>query len=122
VFSHAALSSEVPGEIFSYGLTESDLETFWKHRLVVVADDARTLVGATEQGPSDGAIVSMTAAIAELATSQIALDITLLAQRTKRDVEPVMAKMLGHRVGSLDALLEGRGAKERVSAKKSQRE
>ncbi len=105
VFSHAALPDDLPGHVFSYLLAEEDLEAFWRHRLVVVADDARTLVGAVEQGPQDGAVVSATAAIAELATSQIALDVTLLAQRTKQDVEPVMAKMLGQRVGSLDALL-----------------
>ncbi len=113
IFSHAALPEDLPGHVFSYGVGESDLEAFWKHRLVVVSDDARTLVGATEQGVADGAVVSATAAIAELATSQIALDITLLAQRQKQDVEPVMAKMLGHRVGSLDALLARKSAKKR---------
>jgi len=104
VFSHAALS-QVPGEIFSYGLEESSLEDFWKHRLVVVADDQRTLIGATEMQATDNAVVSETSAIAEIATSQVALDITLLSQRQKRDVQGVMAKMLGHRVGRLDSLL-----------------
>jgi HTH-type transcriptional regulator, sugar sensing transcriptional regulator len=116
IFSHAALPDDLPGQVFSYGVAESDLEAFWKHRLVVVSDDARTLVGATEQGVQDGAVVSATAAIAELATSQIALDITLLAQRQKEDVEPVMAKMLGHRVGSLDALLARKSGKKRPPA------
>jgi sugar-specific transcriptional regulator TrmB len=110
VFSHAALE-HVPGEIFSYGLEESSLEDFWKHRLVVVADDQRTLIGATEMQPTDNAVISETNAIAEIATSQVALDITLLSQRQKRDVQGVMAKMLGHRVGRLDTLL--------TSAKKS---
>jgi sugar-specific transcriptional regulator TrmB len=105
VFSHAELPEDLPGHVFSYGLAEEDLEVFWKHRLVVVSDDARTLVAATEQGAQDSAVISVTPAIAELATSQIALDVTLWAQRSKEDVEPVMAKMLGARVGSLDALL-----------------
>jgi sugar-specific transcriptional regulator TrmB len=116
VFSHAALPDDLPGHTFSYGVEEKDLESFWKHRLVVIADDARTLVGATEQGVQDGAVVSATAAISELATSQIALDITLLAQRLHQDVEPVMAKMLGNRVGSLDALLTRTTAKKRQPA------
>ena len=51
--------------------------------------------------------MSETPAIAEVATSQVALDITLLAQRQKRDVQHVMARMLGHRVGRLDTLLGG---------------
>lgn len=116
MFSHAALPDDLPGNIFSYGLDEADLEAFWKHRLVVVADDARTLVGATEQGVQDAAVVSATPAIAELATSQIALDVTLLAQRTRQDVEPVMAKMLGARVGSLDALLSRKSPKKKPTA------
>jgi|SRR5579859_4814919 len=107
-FSHAELP-KIPGEVFSYGLDQHALEDFWRHRLIVVADDARTLIAATESTDKDDGVVSQTPAIAEVATSQVALDITLLAQRQKRNVEPVMAKMLGHRVGRLDTLL-GRGA------------
>lgn len=104
VFSHAELPA-LPGEVFSYGLEEKGLEEFWKHRLVVVADDRRSLIGATEMADADNAVVSEIPAIAEIATSQVALDITLLSQRTQRDVEGVMAKMLGPRVGRLDTLL-----------------
>jgi HTH-type transcriptional regulator, sugar sensing transcriptional regulator len=106
-FSHAELP-KLPGEVFSYGLEEAALETFWKHRLVVVADDRRTLIAATEATDKDDGVVSETPAIAEVATSQVALDITLLAQRQKRDVQHVMARMLGHRVGRLDTLLGSR--------------
>ncbi|HEY8042478.1 MAG TPA: helix-turn-helix domain-containing protein [Polyangiaceae bacterium] len=108
-FSHAELP-KLPGETFSYGLDEHALEDFWRHRLIVVADDLRTLIAATEATDKDGGVVSETPAIAEVATSQVALDITLLAQRQKRDVQHVMAKMLGHRVGRLDTLLGSRGS------------
>lgn len=110
VFSHAALP-QLPGEIFSYGLAEAQLEEFWKHRLVVIADDKRSLIGATERDEGDNAVVSETKAIAEIATSQIALDITLLSQRMKQDVQHVMARMLGQRVGRLDTLLARKGGK-----------
>ena len=50
-------------------------------------------------------MISGTRAIAEVVTGQVALDITLLAQRTGRNMAPVMAKMLGSRVGRLDSLL-----------------
>jgi HTH-type transcriptional regulator, sugar sensing transcriptional regulator len=108
IFSHAELP-QLPGELFSYGLREGDLEDFWKHRLVVVADDTKSLVGAAEKLPSDNAVLSETAAIAEIATSQIALDITLLCQRSGRSTESVMARMLGPRVGRLDSLMTMRG-------------
>lgn len=105
LFSHAAMPVDVPGVHFNYGLDESALEAFWKHRLVLVCDDRRTLVGATERKPSDTAVVSETPAIAEIATSQVTLDITLLAQRYGYDTSETMAKVLGDRVGSLDRLL-----------------
>jgi HTH-type transcriptional regulator, sugar sensing transcriptional regulator len=104
VFSHCALGP-LAGDVFSYELPEEELETFWKHRLIVVADDHTTLIGATEQHDTDTAVVSDTPAIAEVATSQIALDVTLLAQRRGVAVDKVMAKLLGDRVGELDRLL-----------------
>ncbi|MCA9584673.1 MAG: TrmB family transcriptional regulator [Myxococcales bacterium] len=110
VFSHAVLPN-LQCEVFSYGFEERALEEFWKHRLVVVVDDTRTLIGATEGGDGDTAVISETTAIAEIATSQVALDITLLSQRQNRDVGQVMAKMLGPRVGRLDTLLEQQDAR-----------
>nr|MDQ3033292.1 hypothetical protein [Myxococcota bacterium] len=110
VFAHAALPGGLVGTHFSYGLDETSLEDFWKHRLVVVSDDRHTLIGATERTPGDNAVISETEAIAEIATSQIALDITLLAQRHRWDTRDTMAKMLGDRVGRLDTLL-GKGEK-----------
>jgi sugar-specific transcriptional regulator TrmB len=117
VFSHAALPP-LPGEVFSYGLEEGALEEFWKHRLVVVADDRRSLVAATEKTESDNAVVSETPAIAEIATSQVALDITLLSQRSQRDVGGVMAKMLGSRVGRLDTLLSRKDGSDGDAARR----
>ena len=116
LFSHSALPEGIPGTRFSYGLEERALEAFWKHRLVVVADDRRTLIGATERSPSDNAVISETEPIAEIATSWIALDITLLAQRHAWDTRATMAKMLGDRVGRLDTLL-GRGERPELGAK-----
>ena len=112
VFSHSALGA-IAGDVFSYELPEAELETFWKHRLIVVADDRTTLIGATEQRETDLAVVSDTPAIAEVATSQIALDVTLLAQRNGVDTSKVMAKLLGDRVGELDRLLPERENKKR---------
>lgn len=120
VFSHSALPAALPGTRFSYGLEERALEDFWKHRLVVVADDTRTLIGATEKAPSDNAVISETEAIAEIATSQIALDITLLAQRHGWDTRATMASMLGDRVGRLDTLL-GRGEQPELGGERPPR-
>jgi sugar-specific transcriptional regulator TrmB len=104
-FSHADIQG-FPGEVFSYGLAEADLEAFWQHRLSVVADDRVTLVASAEGSDRDTGVVSETKAIAEVTTSQVALDVTLLAQRSGRDIQATMARMLGSRVGNLDGLLK----------------
>lgn len=104
LFSHAQ-PPELPGNLFTYGLAEADVEQFWKHRLVVVCDDRRSLIAAAEMTDADQGVISETAPIAEVATSQIALDVTLLAQRTGRDARPILERMLGERVGRLDSVM-----------------
>jgi sugar-specific transcriptional regulator TrmB len=128
LFSHAVLPPSLAGLHFSYSLPEEGLEAFWEHRLVLVADDQRTLLGATEKRASDTAVLSEAAAIAEFAVGMVALDITLLAQRYRHDVAQVMATILGDRVGRLDQLLAAgaipelaarhRAAKPKKAAKK----
>lgn len=104
VFSHAKLPP-IAGAVFSYGLEQQALEEFWKHRITVVVDDQHTLIASTEMSEQDHAVISETAPLAEVATSQIALDIMLLAQRTGVSAKRVMERMLGERVGRLDTLL-----------------
>lgn len=116
IFSHAMIPEDVPGIHFSYGLAEEELEAFWKHRFVLVVDDQRTLIGATEQDENDNAVISETDAIAEITTSQIALDLTLLAQRASKDTSELMAAILGDRVGRLDDLFAS--APEPIFAKR----
>jgi len=111
IFSHGALPP-LPGEVFSYDLPEPSLEAFWKHRLVVVADDTRTVIAEAERSDDDHGVISETRVIAEVAISQVALDITLLSQRRRLDVSEVMARMLGPKVGRLDTLLAEKVARD----------
>jgi sugar-specific transcriptional regulator TrmB len=106
-FSFCALD-ETPGRVYSYGLDEGDLEAFWRHKLILIADQARTLMGETERtGPSD-AVVTRHPAITEVALNNIALDITLFAQRKRVDASESLVEMLGARLGSLDPLVAKR--------------
>jgi len=70
-----------------------------------VADDTRTVIAEAEQSDDDHGVISETRVIADVAISQVALDITLLSQRHKLDVSEVMGRMLGPKVGRLDTLL-----------------
>src|SRR5258705_401239 len=79
-FSFCALD-EQPGKVYSYGLDEKDLEAFWKHKIILVVDHARTLMGGAEPEDDSDAVVTGHPAINEVALNNIALDITLLSQR-----------------------------------------
>jgi HTH-type transcriptional regulator, sugar sensing transcriptional regulator len=102
-FSFCALPG-IPGRVYSYGLDEKDLEAFWKHKVILVVDHARTLMGGCEPDKSE-AVVTGHPAINEVALNNIALDITLLSQRKKVDATESMIEMLGDRLGSLDPLV-----------------
>jgi sugar-specific transcriptional regulator TrmB len=102
-FSFCALDG-LPGRVFSYGLEERDLEAFWKHKMILVVDHARALMGGTEPKERSEAVVTGHPAIIEVALNNIALDITLLSQRKKLDATESMIEMLGDRLGSLDPL------------------
>jgi sugar-specific transcriptional regulator TrmB len=101
-FSFCALTP-LPGTVYSYELDEADLEAFWKHKLILVVDHARTLMGGTEPESSE-AVVTGHPAITEVALNNVALDVTLLGQRQKIDTTESMVVMLGDRLGSLDPL------------------
>jgi predicted transcriptional regulator len=102
-FSFCALEN-IPGRVYSYGLDEKDLEAFWKHKIILVVDHARTLMGGVEMDKSE-AVVTGHPAIIEVALNNIALDITLLSQRKRLDATESMVDMLGERLGSLDPLV-----------------
>jgi predicted transcriptional regulator len=106
-FSFTALESlgGMPGTLYTYGLEESDLEAFWKHKLILVVDHARALMGTTEPAARSEAVVTGHASIIEIALNNIALDITLLSQRRRLDATESMVEMLGDRLGSLDPLV-----------------
>ena len=103
-FSFCALEG-IPGRLYSYGLDEKDLEAFWKHKLILVVDHGRTLMGSTEPDGKSEAVATGHPAIIEVALNNIALDITLLSQRKKVDATESMIEMLGDRLGSLDPLV-----------------
>ncbi len=107
-FSFCALDhlpGTLPGRVYSYGLSENDLEAFWKHKIILVVDHKRALMGEAEPNAVSKAVVTGHPAIIEVALNNIALDITLLSQRRNVDATDSMVEMLGDRLGSLDPLV-----------------
>jgi DNA-binding transcriptional ArsR family regulator len=81
------------GAGLSYGISESDLEAYWPHKLIVVVDATRCLVGGAEPSPGNRAIVTDEPALVEMAISNLVLDITLLGQRRGIDTEAVVSQL-----------------------------
>lgn len=92
---------------FAYGIPEPELERYWPHKIVVVADHARLLVGGAEPGDATRATVTDEAALVEMALSTMVLDLTLLGQRLGQDTSGAVGLLARH-LAPLDQLLSRR--------------
>ncbi len=84
------------GTGLSYGIDESELEQYWTHGLILLADGARALIGGAERGEANRAVVTEDEALLGVARSNLVLDITLYGQRTGRDVSGYVLGLANH--------------------------
>lgn len=108
VFSFCDLAelADSGAEVFHYALPESEIEAFWRHKLIAVADGERVLIGDAEERSDAVSIETDNPQITELATTQVVMDLTLLGQRLGIPVGDTVAGMSGPRLGRLDEVLE----------------
>lgn len=81
------------GEVLSYGIPENELEPYWSHKVIMIADDARVLVGGAEQTDNNRAVITEEPALVEMAISNLVLDLTLFGQRSGRDIASVIERL-----------------------------
>lgn len=93
------------GTTLSYGIDEGELERYWTHGVILVADGARALVGGAERGEANRAVVTEDEALLGVARSNLVLDITLFGQRTGRDVSGHVLG-LAHHLAPVEELLD----------------
>ncbi|MFH1851066.1 MAG: helix-turn-helix domain-containing protein [Candidatus Neomarinimicrobiota bacterium] len=108
LFSFCALPDSGATKI-SYGLNESDLLEIWNPKVILVVDQAISIMGSTLDVSGSKAIWSKNRAITEIATNHIVLDITLAGQRLGLDVNPITQKMMRRGDIQLDKLLQSAG-------------
>lgn len=106
LFSFTQLPEDL-GRVLSYGIRESDLEPYWPHKLILVADRARVLVGGVEDTEESQALVSEEPAMVEMAISNLVLDITLLGQRKGMDVSEVITGLTEY-LAPLEEMVNGK--------------
>ncbi len=99
------------GEAFCYGIAEAELEPHWRHRILLVADHERLLVGAADRSERSRAVITEDPALVEMAVNNLVLDVTLLGERTGTDVGPAVARLTAQ-LAPIEELVErslGRG-------------
>lgn len=106
LFSFTPLPN-APGRVLSYDLPEAELERHWPHRILLVADLGRLLVGGADQTEENRAVVTDEPALVEMALSNLVLDITLFGERTQTATKDVVAR-LTERMAPVDELLASR--------------
>lgn len=87
---------ELAGDCYSYGIPEPALERYWRHKIILIADHARMLVGNADETDDNRAIVTDESALVEMARSNLVLDITLFGQRMGVATSDVVAALSGH--------------------------
>lgn len=103
VFSFTPLPDFGP-RTFSYGIPEAELSKYWPHKITLVGDRRRLLVGSAEDDSSRATFTDETALV-EMALSTLVLDLTLLGQRLKRDTASSVGLLTEH-LAPVDQLLK----------------
>ena len=90
---------------FSYGIGERELERYWPHKIIVISDRKRLLVGSGEESDTCRATVTDESALVEMALSTLVLDLTLLGQRMKVETGAAVGLLTEH-LAPLEQLLK----------------
>jgi sugar-specific transcriptional regulator TrmB len=109
LFSFTPLPPET-GRHLSYGISERGLERYWSHKVIMVSDHQRALIGGAERTEDNRAVVTEEAALVEMAISNLVMDITLFGQRTGSDTSEVVSKLTVH-LAPVEELLKSAGSK-----------
>jgi len=99
--------TRLPGRTLSYDIPEADLERHWPHRIVLLVDRARALVGGADDSEDNQALASEDPALVETAVSNLVLDITLFGHRFGVDTSALVGGLTTH-LAPIEELLAGR--------------
>lgn len=114
LFSFNNLSEEL-GTVLSYQIGEHDLEAYWPHKLILISDDKRALLGGAEEGADNRAVLTEEPALIEMAVANLVLDITLLGQRRALDTSAIVTRLT--RLLAPVEELSGRAARRRKKSR-----
>ena len=95
LFSTDGVEPGLPGfSHWSDEVTSDAQKAAWSHKILAIVDRREALIGGTEPDADNHAVYTSNPSLVDVATNNIILDITLLAQRTGRDPAPDVAPMM----------------------------
>lgn len=86
----------LPGQSFSYGIPERELERYWPHKLIMAVDGQRLLVGSAEESDENRAVVTEEAPLVEMALNNLVLDLTLYGERVGAATDEAVRSLTSH--------------------------
>ena len=98
------------GSVMSYGIPEEDLGQHWDHKIIMVSDHRRALIGGAEVGDGCRSVITDEATLVEMAISNLVLDITLFGQRRGVDTSRTVKALTAH-LAPIDDWLQGNDQK-----------
>lgn len=98
---------DLSAQCLSYGLREEDLAPHWDHKLVLITDQARGLIGTVDNSEDARAVETDEPAVLDMAINNLVLDVTLFGERVGEDTSQVVSA-LANRFAPIDELLDSR--------------
>ena len=98
---------DLSAQCLSYGLREEDLAPHWDHKLVLITDQTRGLIGTVANSEDARAVETNEPAVLDMAINNLVLDVTLFGERVGEDTSEVVSA-LANRFAPIDELLESR--------------
>ena len=103
LFSFNSLPPDT-GRPLTYDIEAHHLEEYWPHKIILVIDSTRALIGGAEETEDNRVVVTEEPALVEMAISNLVLDITPLGQRRTIDTAEVVSSLTRH-LAPVDELL-----------------
>jgi len=93
IFSFTSVDCVSKHLLFSYGLSEKELEKIWDHKIIIVADKQELLMGEADKKIPKKTAWTTNRALVDIAMNHIILDITLYGVRMNQEVDEAVQKM-----------------------------
>ena len=91
---------------YCYNLSERDLEKFWDHKIIVIADKQELVMGEAARDENIKTVWTNNRALIDIALNHIILDITIYGIRLETEVSETIASMQNGETDDLGKLLK----------------